>query len=802
MANQIKEEPAQPAQPYYYEPDTTSLISVQGFLSFVRRRWYWYLLTLIVCVGLAWLILARTPRIYTKSETVLIKDPTFGNGAASVDLSEVGVMPKYANLQNEIAIFTSPDLIEEVVKAYGLNNFYSYNDGLKNIDIYKEEPAVISSPDAVNADLSYGFTYRVNPNGQITLCDFHKGETKYDSKIITTRLGETVNTPVGQISFDNPEWSSGYIDKNIKYSHAPVRGVAESIAAEVDATCETKEGTLIILTYNSTSPYRCTDVLAGIVQAYNDQWINEKKSIADATSSFISERLNVIEKELGNVDSDISSYKARTMTPDIAQQAQINMARSSELQSQQYDLTNQIQILNFVRGELAKESIEETLPSNLGIGNTGLESQIQMYNQQVIERNRLLNATGANNPQVLEKGEALRTMKRNIQHTAATYATTLNTRLGGIRSQESATNSQLATAPRQANYLLSVERQQKVKESLYLFLLQKREENELAQAFKSYNTQVVREPSGPAGPISPISANTYLIAVLIAIVIPSGIYIIQANLDTKVRSREDVENIGVPFIGEIPQKGRRRKDDSSTRNIVVRADSTNVVNEAFRVVRTNLDFFLTTDKQGAQVIMTTSANPGSGKTFITMNLATALALKGKRVLMIDFDLRRATLSDSLNAPRMGVANYLCGTSNINDIIEHNVAGIDNLSLIGVGNLPPNPSELLYSERLKPLLNTLEQEYDFIFFDCPPIEVVADSRILNEYVDTTIFVIRSGLFDRRMLKLIHNLYSEKRYNNMCLLLNGTSIGDGYGYGYGYGYSYGEKKRKKSKKKDID
>ena len=710
MANQIKEEAVPQAQPYYYEPDTnTSIISVQGFLGFVRRRWYWYLLSLIVCVGLAWLILERTPRVYTKSETVLIKDPTFGNGAASVDLSEVGVMPKYANLENEIAIFTSPDLIEEVVKTYGLNNFYSYHDGFKAIDVYKEEPAVVSSPDAVNTDASYGFTYRVEPDGRVVMSGFRKGETEYEGKQVTAKLGETVNTPVGQISLDKPEWTSPYVGKDILYSHAPVRGVAEGIAGGVDATCETKEGTLIILTYNSTSPYRCEDVLNGIVQAYNDQWINDKKSIADATSDFISERLNVIEKELGNVDSDISSYKARTMTPDLAQQAQINMARSSELQSQQYDLSNQIQILNFVRGELGKESIEETLPSNLGIGNTGLESQIQMYNQQVIERNRLLNSTGANNPQVLEKGEALRTMKRNIQHTAATYATTLNTRLGGIRSQESATNSQLATAPRQANYLLSVERQQKVKESLYLFLLQKREENELAQAFKSYNTQVVRQPSGPAGPIKPVAANTYIIAVLIALAIPSGIYIIQANLDTKVRSRDDVENIGVPFIGEIPQKGRRRKGDAGTRSIVVRADSTNVVNEAFRVVRTNLDFFLTTDKQGAQVIMITSANPGSGKTFITMNLATALALKGKRVLMIDFDLRRATLSEALGAPRLGIANYLCGTSSLSEIVEHNVQDHEGLDLIGVGNLPPNPSELLYSDRLKGLLQTLEQE---------------------------------------------------------------------------------------------
>ena len=801
MANQIKENEAANISPYYEQAAPASLVSVQGFLSFVRHRWYWYVISVAVCVGIAWLMLARSPRLYTKSETILIKDPTFGNSASSVDLSEVGVMPKYANLENEIAIFTSPDLMENVVKAYNLNNFYSYNDGFKDVDIYHQEPGIISSPDAANADASYSFKYIVKSDGTVILKDFNKGGTELPDKPLSCKLGATVKTPVGAIAIDRPEWVSDYVDKTIHYSHVPVRPVAESIVGGLKATYEAKEGTLIALSYTSTSPYRCEDVLNGVVQAYNDQWINDKKAIADATSDFISERLSVIEQELGNVDSDISSYKARTMSPDLEAQAQINMARSSELQNQQYDLSNQIQILNYVRGELSREGIDETLPSNMGIANTGLESQIQVYNQQVIERNRLLKTTGANNPQVVEKDEALRTMKRNIQHTAATYATSLNTRLSGVRSQESVTNSRLATAPRQANYLLSVERQQKVKESLYLFLLQKREENELAQAFKSYNTQVVRQPAGPGAPISPVSTNTYLIAVLIGLIIPSGVYVVKANLDNNVRSREDVENIGIPFIGEIPQKGRKKlgKDSSSERQVVVRADSTNVINEAFRVVRTNLDFFLTSDKKGAQVIMVTSANPGSGKTFITMNLAVALALKHKRVLMIDFDLRRAALSNAFGSPREGIANYLCGADQMSDIVQHNVNDVEGLDLIGVGNLPPNPSELLYSERLKTLLSTMEQEYDFIFFDCPPIEVVADSRILNEYVDTTIFVIRAGLFDRRMLKSIRNLYAERRYNNMCLLLNGTSVGHNYGYGYGYAYGDDNDKKKKKRKK---
>ena len=751
MTNKFDE----PAVAYYSDEayDTSSsLISLQGFLHFFRKRWYLYLLSLAVCLGIAWLMVKRTPDIYTRSETVLIKDPTFGNGAASVDLSDVGVMPKYANLENEIAIFTSPDLLEDVVRMYRLNNFYSVSDGYKDVDIYGKEPAVVSCADAAAETASFSFTYKVDDKGIVTVTDCRQGDTRYDKKI-TARTGSVVQTPVGKVVFDMPEGISEYAGKTIHYSHIPVRAAAEGIAAGLQAECEQTKGTLIKLTYNSTSPERASAVLRGIVQAYNDQWVNDKKSIADATSAFINERLAIIEKELGSVDSNISSYKSRTMTPDLEQASQLHLTRSAELQGQQYDIANQIAVVNFIRGELNRESVEETLPSNMGTGNTGLEELIQQYNQAVIERNRLLHSTGVNNPQVVERGEALRTMKRNIQHSASTYVTALTTRLNGIRSQENLNNSQLASAPRQANYLLSAERQQKVKESLYLFLLQKREENELAQAFTAFNTQVVRQPAGPALPVSPKPLQAYIVAFVLGLVIPSVIYILRANLDTKVRSREEVESLGIPFIGEIPQQGRRRfrpagKDDEPERRIVVRSDGADVINEAFRVVRANLDFLNESGrKDGGQVIMITSSNPGSGKTFVSINLAVALALKGKKVLLMDFDLRRASLSDTFGSPRKGITNYLIGNATEEDIVTYDAEGVAGLDLIGVGAVPPNPSELLYSDNLRTLIAGMRKKYDYIFFDCPPIELVADSRILNQYVDTTIFVIRAGLFDR-------------------------------------------------------
>lgn len=786
---------------------STSFFNVKDFLGFAIKNWYWFLISVIICLGVAYLKLASTPNIYTASTKILIKDPTFGNAASSVDLSPLGITPKYANLDNETAIFISPDLMEAVVKTYGLNNSYRLKETFKSVDLYKREPLTVTRVDG-DADAFYGFTMIVNKNGSFTLYDFYNEDGKIE-KNVKGKIGETLQTPVGKLVFDRPSWAGDYFGLPILYSHTSVRSAANVFSSKLTADTKALEGTLITIATNDESPARAKDVLNGIVQAYNDQWINDKKSIADATSNFIDERLNVIERELGSVDSDISSFKSRNLVPDISSVSQMQLQQSNSLQQQYYDLTNQVSVLEFIRGELAKESIEETLPTNMGLSNSGIEGQIAQYNQLVIERNRLLSSLGQANPIVAEKGEMLHTMKRNIQHSAATYLTSLQTRIRGVQSQESSTNSQLASAPKQANYLLSVERQQKVKESLYLFLLQKREENELSQAFTSYNTQVVRTPDGPGAPISPKRAITYLTAFLIGLAIPVAIFILRATMDTKIRSRKDIESLGIPFIGEIPQKGHRSikqivKNDSNTSEIVVKPNSTNILNEAFRVVRTNLDFFVEKESKESHTIMITSANPGSGKTFISINLAVALALKGKRVLVIDFDLRRASLSRSFGTPIKGIANYLIGDAEIDEIIHPNERDIEGFDIIGVGKIPPNPSELLYHNRLKKLLQEVKNEYDFILFDCPPVEVVADARILNAYVDTTVFVLRAGLFDRRMLGEVKNFYTEHKYKNLCLLLNGTSIGHGYGYGYGYGYygyryyGYGkEKKRKKNK-----
>ena len=367
----------------------------------------------------------------------------------------------------------------------------------------------------------------------------------------------------------------------------------------------------------------------------------------------------------------------------------------------------------------------------------------------------------------------------------------LNTQINSFQASEHESQQRIASNPTQAQYLLSVERQQKVKESLYLYLLEKREENELSQAFTAYNTRIIAPPTGPSRPTSPVTRNVLAIAFILGLLLPVGIIILRENLDNKVRGRKDIEGLPLPFLGELPQSGKRyrRTDDDKESRLVVKDHKRDMINEAFRVIRTNLDFMLDPDKK-SHVIMLSSLNPGSGKTFIALNMAATYSLSDKRVVLVDLDLRKATLSHSLNAPRHGVSDYLSGRNNDIDSLIMKVPEYDNLSLMPAGAIPPNPAELLQRDRLKELIEHLRSEYDLIILDCPPADVVADAAIITKSCDMTLFVIRSGNFDRRMLPIIEEHYEQKKFANMTLVLNSVPVSENrYGYRYGYTYGYG-------------
>lgn len=330
-------------------------------------------------------------------------------------------------------------------------------------------------------------------------------------------------------------------------------------------------------------------------------------------------------------------------------------------------------------------------------------------------------------------------------------------------------------------------------------MLQKREENELSQAFTPYNTRILTPPTGNFEPVAPQKKKILAVAFLLGLIFPACLIILRENMDTTVRGRKDLEKLAVPFAGEIPldAAGKRKrpfgKQREGERLIVVREGCRNVLNEAFRVLRTNLEFM-----SGGQpeVILLTSFNPGSGKTFLTMNLAASLAIKGKHVLVIDGDLRHGSLSGYIDFPENGLSDYLAKhTDDLKDIVRPMAAQYTGLDMIPVGTIPPNPTELLFGERMRQLVKDMRARYDYIFIDCPPVDIVADTQILEKLADRTLFVVRAGLLERSMLAELDKVYGERRLKNLSVVLNGTVVENhryGYRYGYYYGYGYGDEK----------
>ena len=785
-------------QPQRRNTQPNNGLTLKSVVAFAVSKWYWFVISLAVTMSIAVVYLMKATPQYTRTASLLIKnEDKNGTSGTSIDMSELGIVQNNTNLENEIRIVKSPALMKEVVSRLSLNDRYTVSEGLRREMLYRHSPVLFAVRDS--ADVNLSFDFRLAEDNKIRITDVQLNNTPLD-KTYTVAFGDSLKVGETTLSVVKPTWDASELrGRTISYTHIPVSVMAAGLSEKVTAVLGNEKSSIIDISITCPSIKEADDILSTLIQVYNERWIKDKNRIAVSTSQFISERLGVIEKELGNVDSDISSYKSAHLLPDVGAATSMYMAQSSEAQAAIVDLSNQISVAEMVRGQLSGESIDHPLPTNTGIVNADIENAIVQYNNTVLERNRLLESTSEANPVVKDRTQALRTLKGNIMASINAYIATLRAQMANARRQENVTTSRIAANPNQARYLLSVERQQKVKESLYLFLLQKREENELTQAFTAYNTSMVEEPHGKNTPTFPKKRNILMIAFLLGLAIPVGVFVVRESLDTKIRGKKDLDQLKIPYLGEIPLAddkphglARLRKHQKQERKIVVNERSRDVVNEAFRVLRTNLEYLGgadgDADRDRCRVVAVTSANPGSGKTFVSINLAKVLAIKGKRVLIVDLDIRKGSLSKIIGRPADGIVDFIVGKTSEEALFVKGIDGTPTLDAIGVGTVPPNPAELLSSEKLDRFVAALRDRYDFIILDCPPVEVVTDAKVINRLADMTLFIVRAGLLEKDELPNIQEYYDQNRYRNMAILLNATDIRSGYGY-HRYGYHYG-------------
>lgn len=768
---------------------------IQDLFTLCLAQWRWFVLSLAVCLAVAVYHVLSTPPVYTRTASLLIKEDSKGRSLSSdvsSSFAELGLVQSNTNVNNEMVSLQSPSVMYDVVRRLHLDVEYRVDGSLYRPVIYGRScPVQVSFPDLTDTD-SASLTLELTRDSGVRLTDFERnGESLPTDAPVTGQFNDTLRTPLGKVLVVPSSSFSGSFSGPVYITRTDIASTVAAYAEGFSVVLNNDKATILDLTFRDVSTQRAEDVLNTIIAVYNENWVKDKNQIAVSTSMFINERLAVIESELGNVDDNISSFKSEHLLPDVQAASQLYMTESSQNKSQILALNTQLSMARYIRTYLTGSSgRNQLLPANSGLESANIESLIAEYNSALLQRNNLVANSSEQNPLVVDMDQSLRSMRGVIISSVDNLIKTLNTQLQSLQKSERLTTERLAANPTQAKYLLSVERQQKVKEALYLFLLQKREENELSQAFTAYNTRIITPPTGSMIPTAPVKKNILLVAFVLGLLLPTVVIYLRENLNSKVRGRKDLEALSLPLAGEIPQVGKKGKKEASL-GVCVQPGHRDVINEAFRVLRTNVDFMMHKHTQ-ENVLLLTSFNPGSGKSFLTLNLAASLALKGKKVLVIDGDLRKASVSTYVASPKTGLANYLAGEVSDAAALIQASPNFPTLSVLPVGTLPPNPTELLEDERFAALIAGLRTRYDYIFIDCPPIDIVADTQILARQADRTLFVVRAGLLERAMLAELETMYADKRFKNMAIILNGTANGSGrYGYKYGYHYGYGDK-----------
>lgn len=786
-------------------------------LRMCMSHWRWYAISLFIIMGYAGYKLITTEPMYMRSAQILIKEESkggeFGNMAQS--LSELSGVSPMSSVDNELEAIKSPAVMLEVIETLGLHTDYTDITKMRPRTLYGEnQPFVLTVVNPV-AKVAFEISGDYGTDKKFVINKIERvGKSKYkytDTYTLDLNQGiDSVKTPIGTLMISpNPRYKGGDIKEpmEILVYNTPNVWRVEQYCNALNAVLANRRASVINLSIADESIERATDIINTVIEVYKKEWIDDKNLMNDATAEFIDQRLEIIRNELFEVDREISAYKSKNALPDLAAIVSVDLAKQSEAEKKIIELQSQYTMAKGLQEFINNpENSDKVLPSLsiTGLVNGGnANAEITEYNTTLMERNRLVSANSVSNPLVKDFDRRLEGLRKAIAQTVSTQVDQLKTALNDMIAERNRATGRIANSPNQANDLLGVERQQEVKEALYLYLLEKKEENDLSQTFTAYNTRIITPPMGSGKPVSPQGMKLLMVAFIFAMAAPTGLIFIKFNMDTLVRSRADLDaRVKAPFLGSVPFYGKKpskirqllkkKNQEDATSEIVVKRGNGSAVNEAFRMIRSNLELMnsrLLANRDGKSVVtMITSAIPGSGKTFVSLNLAAAYALKNIKVVVVDVDLRKATLSKSFGAPHRGVTSYLSGTSTLDEITIKNASGMDNLDVVPAGAIPPDPAELIDSPQFVKMIEELRTRYDVVLLDCPPTEPVTDSLVITRSADRTVYVVRVGNLHRDFLDTLQEYYDTKRYTNLTTVLNAVEGGSSkasYGYGYGYG-----------------
>lgn len=749
-------------------------INIKEVLQKYLRYWYLFVLGVLIAGTAAFIYLRYTTPQYRVSSTLLIKDDKKGPSLSeNAVLNDLDLFQSGKNIDNEIEILKSKSLMNRVLKELALNTTYYVDGRVKSTEIYGNGmPVKLIVSRLDSAAFNKVITIQTKDNINFQLED--------EGTVSQHKFGQEIKKPY--VAFTVVA-GSGVITggKNITVKFHDIRKVAESYNRKLTVAPVNKNASVLSLSLTDPVPAKGVAILNKLVEVYNNEAVEDKNLIAGSTIQFIDERLKYLTSELSVVEQDVESYKRDNRVTDVSSEAKLYLDKASEYNRQLSEWAIQIDVLESIEKYLLKQDRQhELVPSTLTIQDATLLGLIGKFNELQLERKRLLRVSQPGNPLVQNINEQLVNLRGNILENLRNIKNGLIITRSNLQASSAQFESRIKEVPSIEKDLIEIKRQQSIKEGLYLYLLQKREESALSLAATVANSRIIDPAIAGDRPVEPKKQLIYLLAFLVGLGIPfAGIYV-KELLNDRIQSQQDVKkSTDTPVLGEIAHNDTFEK-------LVVTENSRSTVAELFRLIRTNLQF--ATLGKDNKVIMVTSSMSGEGKTFFSINLGASLALTGKRVVLVNFDLRKPRLLQDMGlSNETGIANYIIDERlNIGDIIIPSPE-VPGLYAIGSGPIPPNPAELMMSPKVGHLLAELREKFDYILLDTSPAGQVADAFTLAPFIDACVYIVRYNYTFKSQVVIVDDIYQNKKLKHPMIVLNDADMKEAYGYGYGYGYN---------------
>lgn len=752
--------------------ESSETIDIKGLLNNYSSKWYYFAVSIVVCVSLAFIYGKIKKPEYEVRANVLIAQE---NNNPLANLGGLGaIFGSSGNVDDEVFVLTSHSLYRDVVKQLGANVIHSEKKGFLNtVFAYPEFPVDIKVAPGFYDTLKTTINAKIEVNKKGLVDAKLKVKSEVIGEVEDAAMPVTIPTVYGDFTIvKTPTFPAGE-EVSTRISLSGYDAAAEDLSQEIIYDIPNRHTNVIQLAMTTINPAFGMDLFNGILAKYNERGISERNAQSEKDAQFLDGRIELLAQDLNNTEVSIQQYKQKNNIVDVGAEATYQTRKRGQLETALLDAETRLEILGVTRDFIADPSNAYNLVPAVP-GNSSLELAIASYNEVVLRRMELLNNAKANNAALKQITEQLDAMRSNLTTSVDKIYQSAQIKVRDLRSEMSATQSNLGKIPAQEREYLNMQRQQAVKQQLYLYLLQRREETAMLLANSVPKGIVVDEAYTLNEPVGMGRVSIMLIGLFLGLIFPPVIMYIRKLLRNKFDTREELEQItSIPVVGEMCI-------DRTGKALVVSPTSTSSSAELFRLIRSNIMFVLNNVQD--KVVLVTSSTSGEGKSFISINLAGSLALLHKRVLLVGMDIRKPQLAQYLNVrPKFGLTQYLASNDiTLDQIIVHEPT-LPGLDVITAGPVPPNPAELLISDKVDEMFQQLRRMYDYIVVDTAPIGMVSDTFTLNRLADASIFVCRVNSTSISDVKFLNDIYRQGRLKKLSLIINGVASKKSYGYG---------------------